>query len=226
MLRFAASKAGPVVARGVRAIARTWRYRVEGEEHLRAVREANRGVVFCFWHGRMLELVPLHVDDHVGVLVSTHADGIMAERIVAPLGYVPIQGSERRRPVAGVRGMVRHADSGGDLALTPDAHSAGSVLPGAIGLARLTGHALVPVAAAATPCKRVESWDRFEIPWPGARVQVRYGKPVVIERHAAPEDLESCRRGLETALRELHASVERELGRGAEDREAVPVATR
>lgn len=221
LLRFAASRAGTVVAHGVRTLARTWRYRIEGEEHLRAIRNTGRAAVFCFWHGRMLELAPLHLDDRVGVLVSTHADGVMAERIVAPLGYVPVRGSGRRSPIAGVRGMVRHARSGRDLALAPDAHSAGTVLPGAVGLARLTGHPLVPVAAAATPCKRVDSWDRFEIPWPGARVHVRYGEPVTVERDARDGELEACRRELEERLRVLHAAVETELGRGTADRESL-----
>lgn len=224
VLRFTASRGGALVARGIRALAVTWRYSVDGEEHLRAVRETGRGVVFCFWHGRMLELAPLHADDRVGVLVSTHPDGIMAERIVAPLGYVPIRGSERRRPVAGLRGMVRHAEEGRDLALTPDAHSAGTVLPGAIGLARLTGHVLVPVAAAATPCKQVESWDRFEIPWPGARVRVRYGEPVMVEPDADAADLEGARTKLEEALKILHEELEGELGRAPAGNGAHPVA--
>jgi lysophospholipid acyltransferase (LPLAT)-like uncharacterized protein len=88
--------------------------------------------------------------------------------------------------VAGFRAMMRHAAAGGDLAITPDAHTdIHSVLPGAVALARRTGHALVPVAAAARPCRRVESWDRFEIPWPGARVKIRYGSAVWVAKAAA-----------------------------------------
>lgn len=195
----------------VRLLARTWEIEIDGVERLAAARRAG-GVLYCFWHGRMLELAAAHAGQGVGVLVSSHPDGVMAARIIGPLGYVPIRGSRRRTPIAGFRAMLRYAAGGGDLALTPDAHSDGHrVLPGAVALARLTGHALLPVAAAAAPCRRVESWDRFEIPWPGARVRIRYGEPVLVPESAAPAAEEAIRRDLEAELQRLHADLEREL---------------
>lgn len=212
VLRFVASHSGPLVARGLARLGRSWRVETAGREHLDRARQGGRGVVYCFWHGRMLELALAHAGQGVGVLVSGHPDGIMAARIVAPLGYVPIRGSQRANAVAGFRGMVRYAQAGGDLAIAPDAHSAGNrALPGAVALARLTGHALVPVAAAADPCRRVESWDRFEIPWPGARVQIRYGAPVEVDRSADARTLKRATQALDRALRTLHERVEAEL---------------
>jgi hypothetical protein len=222
VLRAIASRGGPLVSLFVRLLSRTWRLEIEGLEHFEAARQAGRGVLYCFWHGRMLELAEAHAGRGVGVLVSGHADGILAERIVRPLGYVPIRGSSRHNPVTGVRAMLRHASAGGDLALTPDAHSDGRFQPGAVALARHTGHALLPVAAAASRRRRVDSWDRFEIPWPGARVRILYGEPVLVPPDADRAQMEACRGRLETGLRELHERAEREL-RGA-SREAVEAA--
>jgi len=209
ILRAIASRSGPLVALFVRLLSRTWRIEIEGREHLEEAREGARGVLYCFWHGRMLELANAHARRGVGVLVSGHPDGVMAERIVRPLGYVQIRGSSRHNPVAGFRAMLRHASAGGDLALTPDAHSDGRVQPGAIALARRTGHALLPVAAAASPRRRVDSWDRFEIPWPGARVRILYGEPVLVRFDADRAEMEICRSRLESGLRELHHRAER-----------------
>jgi lysophospholipid acyltransferase (LPLAT)-like uncharacterized protein len=195
----------------VRALSSTWRIEIEGEENLEQARRTGRGVLYCFWHGRMLELAAAHAGRDVGVLVSGHPDGILAERIVRPLGYVPIRGSSRRNPVAGFRAMLRHASAGGDLALTPDAHADRRVQPGAIALARWTGHALLPVAAAASRLRRVDSWDRFEIPWPGARVAILYGAPVLVPEDADRSAMEECRSRLESDLRELHARAERSI---------------
>jgi hypothetical protein len=204
-----ASRGGPLVSTLVRSLSSTWQIEIEGGEHMEEARDGARGVLYCFWHGRMLELANAHARRGVGVLVSGHPDGIMAERIIRPLGYVPIRGSSRRRPVAGVRAMLRHASAGGDLALTPDAHSDGRFQPGAIALARRTGHALLPVAAAANRRRRVDSWDRFEIPWPGARVRILYGEPVLVAPDADRVEMEACRRRLESGLRELHDRAER-----------------
>lgn len=208
-----ASRGGWFVATIVRLMSRTWRVEAGGADHLRAVRDGGHGILYCFWHGRMLELVAAHADQGVGVLVSSHPDGILAERVIEPLGYVPIRGSQRRGPVAGVREMLRYAAEGGDLALTPDAHSdPHSILPGAIRLAQLTGHALVPVAATARPRKRLGSWDQFEIPLPGARVAIRYGEPVFVPAKADARMAEAVRRDLQASLSALHAELEAEMG--------------
>ncbi|HKY59463.1 MAG TPA: DUF374 domain-containing protein [Gemmatimonadota bacterium] len=211
VLRLAASRGGPLVAGMIEALARTWEMQVEGEEHLARARDGG-GILYCFWHGRMLELAPLHAHRRIGILVSGHPDGLMAARIVGPLGYVPILGSQRRNPVAGFRAMLRHARQGGDLALAPDAHSdVHRVLPGAAALARRTGHALLPVAAGARPRRRIESWDRFEVPWPGARVHVLYGPPVWVPATADPGTTREASHALERTLRALHVRVEAKL---------------
>jgi lysophospholipid acyltransferase (LPLAT)-like uncharacterized protein len=111
--------------------------------------------------------------------------------------------------------MLRYARQGGDLALTPDAHSdIHRVLPGAAALARRTGHALLPIAAGARPRRRIESWDRFEIPLPGARVDVLYGPPVWVPPSADPESTREASRALERDLQMLHARVEAKLDGG------------
>ena len=212
VLRSIASRSGWLVARLLEVLSRTWRVEISGDDHLRALKADGVGVLYCFWHGRMLELATAHARRGVGVLVSSHPDGIMAARIVAPLGYAPITGSRRRNPVAGFRAMLRHAQSGGDLALTPDAHSdVHRFLPGAVALARRTGHALVPVAAAARPRRRIVSWDRFEIPWPGARVRIRYGEPLRVSPDIGPAAIDKISRQLESRLRTLHRELEEEL---------------
>ena len=60
------------------------------------------------------------------------------------------------------------------------------------------------VAAAADRCHRIDSWDRFEIPLPGARVRILYGEPVFVPADADRDEMEACRRRLESGLRELH----------------------
>lgn len=203
-LRTVARRGGPVVAAGVLALARTWRIEVAGLENVVRARDRGRGVLYCFWHGRMLALAAVHARRGIGVLVSTHPDGAAAASIASPLGYVPFARA-RDGGTIGVRRMLRHAASGGDLALASDGDGRrGRAGPGAVELARLTGHAIVPVAASSRPAKRVASWDRFEIPWPGARVRIRYGRPLAVPPDARVPDRERIRTRLEESLRRLH----------------------
>jgi hypothetical protein len=218
VLRFVATRAAPALAALVRLWSRTWRLEIRGADRLVGARRDGGGVVFAFAHGRMLDLVALHADRGIGVLVSSHPDGRLVERVVGRLGYVPVLGSRWNGGARGLRALLRHAASGKDVAITTDALAAEErPLLGTAMLARLSGHPIVPVAAAGHPVRKVGSWDRFEIPWPGARVIVRYGSPIRVRAEAGPREVEDARARLEASLTRLHRAIELELaGRPAE----------
>ena len=68
VLRAIASRGGPLVSLFVRLLSRTWWLEIEGLEHFEEARVAGRGVLYCFWHGRMLELA----EANAGRLPSEH----------------------------------------------------------------------------------------------------------------------------------------------------------
>jgi lysophospholipid acyltransferase (LPLAT)-like uncharacterized protein len=162
---------------------------IEGVEHRGRRSSARRAVLLLV--RRMLELAVAHASAasvfRIGSSDLPNGSSAADTPDPRPAGGTP----------GGFRAMLRHASAGGDLALTPDAHTDGRVQPGAIALARRTGHALLPVAAAADRKRRVDSWDRFEIPLPGARVLVLYGEPVIVPPRADRVEMEACRRRLE-----------------------------
>ncbi len=49
--------------------------------------------------------------------------------------------------------------------------------PGVVAAAQRGGGVIVPLHAEARRAWRLDSWDRFMIPKPGARVTIRYGRP-------------------------------------------------
>lgn len=218
LLRLGATRAAPALAALVRLWSRTWRLEIRGVDRLVAARRDGGGVVFAFAHGRMFELVGLHADRGIGVLVSTHPDGRLVERVVKRLGYAPVRGSRWSGGARGLRALLRHAATGRDVAITTDALAAEEKpLLGTAMLARLSGYPIVPVAAAGHPVRKVGSWDRFEIPWPGARVIVRYGASIRVGAEAGPREIEDARARLEASLTRLHRVIELELaGRPAE----------
>ena len=194
----------------MRLLSSTWRVEIEGTEHLEEARDGERGILYCFWHGRMLEWRVRMRGKGVGVLVSGHPDGIMAERIVRPLGYVPIRGSSRRNPVAGFRAMPgtlrRAANPRADTRrplrwARPARRDRAGPTHGT--------RVLLPVAAAADRRRRVDSLGSVRDPVARSRVRILYGEPVLVPAEADRAEMERCRSRLEAGLRELHRRAER-----------------
>jgi hypothetical protein len=52
------------------------------------------------------------------------------------------------------------------------------VAPGAVVISGRTGAPMVPTTVAASRAWRLNSWDRFMIPKPFARVVIAYGEPL------------------------------------------------
>jgi lysophospholipid acyltransferase (LPLAT)-like uncharacterized protein len=81
-------------------------------------------------------------------------------------------------------------------------------------VARLTGAPVVPVTVAASPARRLASWDSFLVPHPFSRALIAYGDPVHVPRALDEEGFERARLGLERALNELTDRADREMADG------------
>ena len=130
------------------ALFATTRVRKGGAEHYLRFREEGRPVVFVFWHGQVLPLVHVHRHEGIVVLISEHTDGEYLVRVAERHGYAAVRGSSTRGATKGLKGLVRAARAGRDLALTPDGPRgpAGDFKPGALAVAQFTGLPVVPLA--------------------------------------------------------------------------------
>ena len=166
----------------VNVLGSTWRYDVEGWHHVEPFRQTGRPLVAVVWHGRLLPVAFRHRREGVGVLVSRHRDGGYLAGVAARWGYRVVRGSTRRGGAAGLRGIVRLLEEGHDIAVTPDGPQgpAEQVQSGAVAAAQHACAPIVPIAAAADRGWWVESWDRFLVPKPFARVRLAYGAPIAV----------------------------------------------
>jgi lysophospholipid acyltransferase (LPLAT)-like uncharacterized protein len=183
--------AGRLGATALRALGRTWRVRVENDGPLKEMRRARRPVIFTFWHSRILPLAYLHRREGIVVLVSQHGDGEYTTRILEHMGYGTARGSTTRGGVQGLRGVLRAAREGHDLGFTPDGPRGPprQVKWGTLVAARLSGAAILPLAAGSPDVWHVGSWDRMVIPKPFARVTLKYGALQFVSRDATQAEL-------------------------------------
>ena len=185
----------------VRALAATWRYRVAGEEHVRALREMRRPFVFVLWHSRILPLLYRHRGEDVVMLISRHRDGGYLADLGTRWGYRSVRGSTQRGGEVGLLGIVRALEGGAVVAVTPDGPRgpAERVQPGAIAAAQHAGVPIVAVGARVASAWYLGSWDRMCIPKPFARIDVTYAPPI----ESAPGKGE-LRRGMDVVSQRLH----------------------
>lgn len=199
--------AGVLGLGAVSALFATTRIERHGQEHYLRFRREGTPVIFVFWHGQMLPLVHYHRDEGVVVLVSEHADGEYITRVIERHGFGTVRGSSTRGGTKGLKGLIRAARAGKDLALTPDGPRgpAHVLKPGALAVAQATGLPLVPVAAGASRGWRLRSWDGFLVPQPGSRIRLLYAQPRRVPRDAGRECLESMAAEIARELDDMSA---------------------
>lgn len=166
---------GPIV----RALCWSWRVDVRGAEHWERSRRGDRPIVYLMWHDALLPLLWHHRGLGVAIVVSEARDGQYLADFATRLGYRTVRGSSRRGGVRALVGAVRILEDGGTVAFTPDGPTGPrrELKPGFLKAAQTTGALVVPVHADARFARRLDSWDRFLLPLPGARVRVVFGAP-------------------------------------------------
>ncbi|HEX6250950.1 MAG TPA: DUF374 domain-containing protein [Gemmatimonadaceae bacterium] len=166
----------------LRALASTWRYEFRNRDALLSLRKQQAPFVFSLWHGHLLPLVWLHRNEGVRILISEHRDGEIIARIAHALGYSTIRGSTKKGGERALLALARALETGEEVAVTPDGPRgpARKSQPGALVAAARAGAAILPIVVHAPRAWRMNSWDRFIVPKPFARVIVAYGDPLLI----------------------------------------------
>jgi lysophospholipid acyltransferase (LPLAT)-like uncharacterized protein len=124
---------------------------------------------------------------------------------IQQFGFTPVRGSSHQRGQQGLLEIARLVQKGYDAGWGVDGPRGprGVAKAGMIKLASLTGAPIVPVSLTVTPCRRLNSWDRFIVPFPFARCTLRLGKPIEVPADADDATTEERRLALEKALNEL-----------------------
>ncbi len=196
-----ASFLGPALVLG---LGKTWQVRRRGFDPFQERKQGSTlRCIVTLWHDTLFPLAFVHRNEGATVLVSQHGDGELIARILLKLGFQVARGSTTRGGAAGLRDLVRVARGQQcDLAITPDGPKgpARRAQPGVVYLSALTGFPILPLALVADRAWRFSSWDRFQIPKPGARVAVVAGAPLAVPRAALEERMPEHLRAYEEEM--------------------------
>ena len=169
----------------IRLLALTWRFRVEGAEHVAAADAARTPLIHAFWHGRILPGMMYFRDRGIVVITSENFDGEWIARVIRRFGFATARGSSSRGAVKALVKLRREMEAGKSTAFTLDGPRGprGVAQPGAVWLARSTGFPLLPFHLEADRCWTLNSWDRTQVPKPFATISVCIAPPM----HVAPD---------------------------------------
>ncbi len=167
---------------------------------------ATTPVIFCLWHNRLAISMVVHrrYPRKLAALVSASRDGALLAAVLARFGVQQVRGSSSRRGPQALLELTSRAETGYDLAVTPDGPRGPRyvVQNGVIALAQVTGSPIIPVTCNTRWKLRIKSWDQFQIPLPFARCEVILKAPIFVPRQANEVQREERRKGLEASLRE------------------------
>ena len=201
----------------IAALASTFRYTVEGAEHLDEPGAAGHPLIYGFWHGRILPGTYYFRNRGIVVITSSNFDGEWIARIITRFGYGTARGSSSRRARAAMLQLVRDVRAGKPTAFTLDGPRgpAREAKPGAVFLARATGAPILPFHMEADRFWELPSWDRTHIPKPFARVALVIGEPLYVPADADDTAVEAHRITLHTVLGQLERRALALVGREA-----------
>lgn len=179
--------------------------KVEGEEEQKEAVERSCGrAVYATWHQRMPYHFHYFGSRHVTMMISQSRDGEYAARIAHWLGFRSVRGSSTRggsKALKAIIAEIKRGETGGMLADGPLGPARVAKM-GSVIIARDTEAPLIPVLWGADRCWVLNSWDRYLIPKPFARVVIHYAKPIWIPASATGEELERYRKLFEDRLNE------------------------
>lgn len=183
---------------------RTLRFQLDSETKALITNE-KRSLVVILWHNRLF-VVPEFYRRYarkrkLAAIVSTSSAGAWLSGLFKTIDVKPIRGSRNGRGVQAFREMLKANEEGYDVGVTPDG-SRGPMYEMKPGAVKLALRANTPIALLSYNFKkafRLESWDRFYIPWPFSLVEVKI-EFIEVSQQIFSEDVEQARSQIKARL--------------------------
>jgi lysophospholipid acyltransferase (LPLAT)-like uncharacterized protein len=189
----------------IQALGATLRWKTDGLEHFDAIVRGGHQPIMAFWHGRILPAAYYFRRRGIVVITSENFDGEWIAGIIERFGYGTARGSTSRGGRRALLQLTRDLEAGKPAGFTIDGPRgpARVAQPGAVWLAKATGHPVLPFHLEADRDWTLNSWDRTQIPKPFSTVSIAMGEPFHVPPDADDAGIETARLELEARLRAL-----------------------
>ena len=202
----------PVIATGIRALARPAAIEIRNEEHLADTLSTQGKAILGVWHENIMFGACRYRGTNYHAITSESFDGEIAVRVMRQFGMDAVRGSSSNGPLTVMRRLVKALELIDVVGLTPDGPRGPRRIakPGIAILASRTGVSIVPNAFAVSRGWRLKSWDRMLIPKPFSKVVCLYGAPIPPPTKGSKSAIKATTHELENRLNELQEKLEEE----------------
>lgn len=186
----------------------TFRMRPD-EETLRLLEQLpDSASIVCLWHNQLFAAPRFYQrcirGRQLAALISPSGDGAWLAAVMRRIGIQPVRGSSHKRGMQALYELKQKHRTGCDLAITPDG-SKGPIYKMKAGAAHLALKSNSPAVLLALHTQYnilLPTWDRFKIPLPFSKVDVKMRIIRDLEARSGG-DVEQARLYLEKSLNEL-----------------------
>ncbi len=189
----------------IRAYCRTFEMTVINEAPWLNYMQKGGLLLFCCWHQQVfptLAYIRKFRELSPPLMISLSNDGDIGAGIVRRAGWKTVRGSSSKGGLKALKQMIRElrrSRMAGHIVDGPRG-PAGIIKPGTISLA-LAAHArIVPVSFSADRAWFFNSWDRFMLPKPFAKIRLTFGEMIDLKGSEGKTDVEDWRRHLESVM--------------------------
>jgi len=196
----------------VKALSATYRIRIYNPESEQGVIDRHGSLVYASWHQRFFPGITFFSSRKpIAIMISQSRDGEMIARVVDILGWRPVRGSSTRGGVVALRELKELALGGYRIGHIVDGPKGpfGVIKPGLLRIAQVAGTPVVPTITSAQHKWVFNSWDRFMVPKPFARVIIRFGDAIPVPAGIDGETFEQTRLQIEQAMADLYVETDR-----------------
>ncbi|MCX5848037.1 MAG: lysophospholipid acyltransferase family protein [Deltaproteobacteria bacterium] len=198
--------AGVIIHWIIRLYCATFRLKVENEAEWLNYLEQGGRVLLCGWHQQFFAGVRYfkkYKKYQPSLMSSKSLDGQIAAGVAKQVGFYTVWGSSSKRATAALKEMIqRLKDYRFALHLLDGPRGpAGVVKPGVIAIAHGAGAVIIPGVVIADRAWYLNSWDRFMIPKPFARVTIKYFPKIELPPEMDKAEYENQRKKLEEIMR-------------------------
>jgi len=140
------------------------------------------------------------------MMISKSKDGEYTDRVAHALGFKSVRGSSTRSGSEALTELIRRVRDEGEMAGVMVDGPKGPPRISKIGtliIARDAGVPIIPMMYSADRVWRLNSWDRYLIVKPFAKVAIFHGEPIFVPKDAEGEELEKYRRMFDDRLNEM-----------------------
>ncbi len=189
----------------IRAYSWTFRLHVENEKPWLEHMQNGGRVLLCGWHQQFFAAIrhfKTYAAYRPALMISRSKDGDIIAGIAEKSGWHAVRGSSSRDGGRALKEMVGRLLHSGLAAHVVDGPRgpAGVIKAGVVSLARATGAVVVPVYMTSDRAWYFNSWDRFMLPKPFARVTMRFGDMLDLSSGENDEDFEGHRARLQKIM--------------------------